>query len=77
MSFLIHPSSIRTKEDMETEIRNDYVKKNIAHTVKKAVYNFFGEPVPNEQVDREAYKAEISEERLRTQRERVEKESAK
>jgi hypothetical protein len=61
----------------ETEIRNDYVKKNLAHTLKKAFYNFMGEPVQTTEIDRAGYKAEISEERLRTDRERVEKESAK
>ena len=69
---------IRTKEDMaETEIRNEYVKKNLAHKLKKAFYKFMGEPLPEENIDREAYKAEIAEERLRTERERVEKENAK
>jgi hypothetical protein len=61
----------------ETEIRNEYVKKNVGHKLKKAFYKFMGEPLPEENIDREGYKAEIAEERLRTERESAEKESTK
>jgi hypothetical protein len=78
MSFPINPSSIRSKEDMaETEIHHGYVKKKVVHALKKWFYTFMREPFPAKEIDQNAYKAEVSEARIKGEQVNIEKEQAK